>query len=398
MQTSIPAPTAVATQVVNKPMRVLMVVDGRYPTTGGAEMQARLLTASFAAAGHAVQVLVPHLDKSQPVHDSVDGIPVTRLSYPRIKGLGAILLNVRFAWWLLQRQRQFDAIHIHMVHNLAGAAGWLKPWLKPQVIAKVSGAAEFQGGILDTVHSRSLVHRILRRGAQRLDGYQCISRRTASIMAQAGFPPRRLHYVPNAVDLKRFHPPAARDQGALRAVFVGRHVAVKGLDVLLKAWALAGLPEGARLTLAGDGPEHATLKALAQQLGVAQSVEFPGLVQDVPTLLAANNLYVQASHQEGLPNAVLEAMASGLPTVATRVSGHEDVISDAHNGLLVPPADPEALAAAICRMAADVALRERLGASARQFVETTYSTDAVLASLLALYGQSSQPECEAVRS
>jgi glycosyltransferase involved in cell wall biosynthesis len=370
---------------LTRPLRVLMVVDGRYPATGGAEMQARLLSSSFAAAGHTVHVLVPHLDRSLPVQGHVDGIPVTRLSYPRIKGLGAVLLNIRFALWLLRRQKSFDAIHIHMMHNLAAAAGWLKPWLKPQVIAKVSGAAEFQGGILDPTLSGRMVQRMLLRGAKRLDSYQCISLRTVKIMEDAGFSTERLHLVPNAVDLARFKPPVVRNQDVFRAVFVGRHVPVKGLDVLLKAWALAELPAKAQLTLAGDGPERDRLIALAKDLGIEGSVKFPGMVQDVPALLSENNLYVQASHQEGLPNAVLEAMSTALPVVATRVSGHEDIITDGETGFLVPPNDSLALSMVLSRLAHQQELRMEMGGTARKYVEKKFSTSVITESLAKLY-------------
>lgn len=385
MQPELPALHADPQNEMQSSTRLLMVVDGRYPATGGAEMQARLLSQAFAAAGHDVHVLVPHLDRTLPVLDQVDGIRVTRLSYPRIKGLGAIFLNLRFALWLLRHQGEFDAIHIHMMHNLAGAAGWLKRWLKPTVVVKVSGAAEFRGGVLDPARSHKLIHRVLRIGAQRLDAYQCISKRTAQIMQEAGFAPERLHLIPNAVDLTRFAPPVMRDQSVLRAAFVGRHVPVKGLDVLLQAWARAPLPPGAHLTLAGDGPERENLMALSKQLGVERSVSFPGLVQDVPALLAANNVYVQASHQEGLPNAVLEAMANALPTIATRISGHEDVITDGETGMLVAPNDPGALAEAIVQLAGSQDTRQKMGEAARRFVEKAYSTTTVMDALLAIY-------------
>jgi glycosyltransferase involved in cell wall biosynthesis len=103
--------------------------------------------------------------------------------------------------------------------------------------------------------------------------------------------------------------------------------------------------------------------------------------------LATGNVYVQASHQEGLPNAVLEAMASALPAVVTRVSGHEDVIVDGDNGLLVPPNDPQALAEALGKLAFDPPARERMGAAARRFVERHFSTSRVLESLLAIYSK-----------
>ena len=377
---------------MHAPIRILMVVDGRYPATGGAEMQARLLSRSFAAAGHEVRVLVPHLDRSLPFADQVDGIPVLRLGYPKIKGLGAILLNLNFALWLLRHQGEFDAIHIHMMHNLAGAAGWINRWLKPNLIVKVSGAAEFQGGILDPKLMTKPVHWILRKGAQRLDAYQCISKKTVKIMLEAGFAKERLHLLPNAVDLVRFAYKGTRDQSSLRAVFVGRHVPVKGLDVLLESWVRVSLQSpDAHLTLAGDGPERERLMTLSRQLGIENSVSFPGLVQDVPALLSTHNLYVQASHQEGLPNAVLEAMANGLPTVATQISGHEDVITHGETGLLVPPNHADGLAAAISHLAENPNLRQQMGATARRFVEQYFSTEAVMQSLLAVYTQPSAP-------
>lgn len=367
------------------PLRILYVIDGRYPATGGAEMQARMLASALARGGHRLSMLAPRLDASQLPFEHIDGIPVRRLGYPRIKGLGALWLNLRFAAWLLRHQREFDAIHIHMMHNLAGAAGWLKPWLRPRVTVKVSGAAEFQGGILDPALRASLKHRLLNFGARRLDAYQCISRHTLRMLGQAGYAPSRLHLVPNAVDSARFTPAQPGRPGSVRAVFAGRHVPVKGLDVLLQAWAKVQAPEGSVLVLAGDGPEHARLKRMADEFGVASRVEFPGMVRDVPGLLREASLYVQASHQEGLPNAVLEAMASALPVVATRVSGHEDVVHDARTGWLVPPGDPNALAAALQRMVDSPSLRETMGRAGRDAVLRAHGIEPVLDELLQLY-------------
>lgn len=365
-------------------LRILMVVDGKYPATGGAEMQARTLSAALAARGHHVHVLVPRLDRTLPVHDRVDGLTVERLDYPRIKGLGAILLNLKFTVWLFRHRSKFDAMHIHMMHNLAGAAGWIAPWLPMRTVVKVSGAAEFQGGILDPSKRRKPVHRVLVAGARRLGAFQCISQRTRHIMDEAGFAPARLHLVPNAVDTTKFQP--TPESAPPRVVFVGRHVAVKAIDVLLRAWAQRPRRGEARLVIAGDGPERPALMALAAELGVTDSVEFPGLVQDVPNLLAGAALYVQASHQEGLPNAVLEAMAAGLPVVATRVSGHEDVVDHDKTGLLVPPDAPQQLADAMQKLLDNPALRKQMGEAGRQVIESNYSLLAVTDRLLHLYG------------
>jgi len=380
-----------------RPLRILMVVDGRYPTTGGAEMQARLLSSAFAKAGHSVRVLTPRLEASQPLHERIDGIEVERIAYPRMRGLGAIILNLRFAAYLWRRRRALDVVHIHMMHNLAGAAGWTKPWIRLPIFVKVSGAAEFQGGILDPALRRGLVHRVLDAGSRRLDGFQCISTFTRQVMLQAGYPAAKLHFIPNAVDCDRFTPmSSAPEQGsrerAPRVVFVGRHVAVKGLDILLRAWAGMTRPAAARLILAGDGPERATLMQQATALGVADSIEFPGTVSDVSALLASASIYVQASHREGLPNSVLEAMAAGLPVVATRIGGHEDIITDGETGVLVAPADPQALAAALQGLLDDLERRQRLGQHAADYVRVHYATAVVIERLLDLYrGHAASP-------
>ncbi|MDE2150103.1 MAG: glycosyltransferase family 4 protein [Gammaproteobacteria bacterium] len=361
-----------------------MVVDGRYPATGGAEMQARLVSAALAESGHHVQILAPHLEAQQALKEQIDGIPVHRLAYPKIKGLGAVILNLRFAAFLLRHRCDFDAIHIHMMHNLAGAAGWIKPWIRPSITVKVSGAAEFEGGILDPGLRHRAVHRVLNAGAKRLDAFQCISQDTGQIMLRAGYPAEKLHFVPNAVDCGRFvHSPiSARD---FRVVFVGRQVAVKGLDVLLRAWAETTRPAGARLVLAGDGPERPALMQQASALGIAETVEFPGTISDVPALLAGAAAYVQPSHREGLPNSVLEAMAAGLPVIATRIGGHEDIIAEGETGLLVPPADPGALAAALQRLFENSELRRRLGDQAAAYVRRNFATTVVIERLLDLY-------------
>lgn len=363
-----------------------MVVDGRYPATGGAEMQARLLSAALAQLGHRVQVLAPRLDRRHPRRERIDGIPVRRLSYPRIRILGAILLNLRFAAFLIGHRHRFDVVHIHMMHNLAGAAGWVGRRLRPRTLVKVSGYAEFHEGILDPRHRHHPIHRILVAGTMRLDAFQCISHYTHAVMQDAGYPADKLHLLPNAVDCARFsqceRPHTTPD---LRVAFAGRHVPVKALDVLLHAWSQTRRPQGARLVLAGDGPQRQRLMQMAEALGIADTVEFPGTVEDVPRLFADACLYVQPSRQEGLPNAVLEAMAAGLPVIATRISGHEDVIHDGKTGLLVAPDDANALAAAIERLLSDPGLRDRIGRGARRHVRQHYSIPAVTTRLLHAY-------------
>jgi glycosyltransferase involved in cell wall biosynthesis len=186
--------------------------------------------------------------------------------------------------------------------------------------------------------------------------------------------------IPNGVDTARFTPAVSRDEaGPVRLVFVGRLVRQKGLDVLLEA--LARLPAGAdyELTLVGDGPLRPALTGQAQALGLTSRLRFVGWAgrEDMPDLLRRADIFVFPSRDEGMPNAVLEAMATGLPVVATRISGNEEVVVDGQTGLLVPPDDPDALAGALARLLADRPLGRSLGAAGRERAGREYSWRAV---------------------
>lgn len=367
-----------------EPLRILLVVDGRYPATGGAEMQARLLARSLAAAGHRVEVLAPRLDPRLPVHESIDGVPLTRLAYPRVRRLGAALLCARFAAWLLVRRSRFDAIHVHMAKNLAAIAGLVRPLVGWSLVVKVSGAWEFDGGVLDPALRGRLLHRFYNRCIGRADTMQCVSRYTRERLLDAGYDPARLRLIPNAVDVSRFERPSA-EASRPTFVYVGRLEPVKGVRTLLEAWARSGLASTARLRIAGDGSQSPALREQARTLGIDASVEFLGEVRDVPAVLRTACFYVQPSYQEGLSNSILEAMAAGLPIVATCISGTEDVLADGVSGLLVPPRDADALAAALRRLAGDAALAQRLGCRAREDVRARFGLPSVLARLEAAY-------------
>ena len=375
------------------PTRILFVVDGFYPATGGAEKQVRTLARAFAAAGHAVEVVAPQLDSTLPTADAVDGLTLTRLAYPHIKALGALILCARYGLWVWKRRGDFDAIHINMAKNLAAVSGLLRPFLPSTVTVKISGAWEFDGGLLDPKLCSRPAQRIYNWCVRRVDNIQCVSEYTRQSLRAAGYPEASLLMIPNAVDLTRFTPRGARSpDGAVNVAYVGRIRPVKGVSVLVDAWPKVAQGNHARLLIAGDGAEREALAQTARASGVGDTVEFLGEVSDVPGVLARADIYVQPSFQEGLPNAVLEAMAMGLPIVATRVSGNEDVVGDGDNGLLVPPGDPEALAAALRRLVADPELAARMGRRSREIVEARFSLAAVMNQLRDAYRNAPRSE------
>lgn len=371
-------------------LRILLVVDGRYPSTGGAEMQARLLARTFVAAGHDVRILVPRLDPSLPLEERIDGVPVLRLAYPRVRLLGALFLCARFCAWLWRHRERFDAIHVHMAKNLAAMAGLMRPRMRASLTVKISGAWEFDGGVLDPALRGRPLYRLYNRWIARADAIQCVSRYTRERLVEAGYPPERCKLIPNAVDLSRFATTSRPRPPQPTFAYVGRLEPVKGVATLLEAWRIAGLQDTARLLIAGDGSQRAALEAQAAPLG--DSVRFLGEVRDVPAVLREATIYVQPSYREGLSNAVLEAMAAGLPVVASRISGNEDIIDEGVSGLMVEAGDAAQLAAALRRLAADPDLARRLGEAARRMVERRFGLPAVVAALEAVYRPAPQAE------
>ncbi len=137
----------------------------------------------------------------------------------------------------------------------------------------------------------------------------------------------------------------------------------------------------------GDGPLRTALQEQAQALGIAQRVHVLGRRDDVPALLSQLDIFVLTSRSEGMSNTILEAMATGLPVVATAVGGTPEMVLDGETGRLVPPDDPEALERALTPLLIDAAPRRRMGQQARRRVESRFSLPAMVQAYETLYEQ-----------
>jgi len=195
----------------------------------------------------------------------------------------------------------------------------------------------------------------------------------------------RVHVIPNGVEIER-HPPRPGARPLRTIVTVANLRREKAHDILLAAAALLA-PSHPQLTfvIAGGGPRETELRALASTLGITDRVHFTGHVEDVPALLGRADAFVLPSLSEAFPNAALEAMAAGLPVVASAVGGLLDLIDHGRTGWLVPPSDPRALAGAIATLAASPDVAARMGAAAREDVVNRYSFDRMVRSFEHLY-------------
>ncbi|MBX3047352.1 MAG: glycosyltransferase family 4 protein [Anaerolineales bacterium] len=375
------------------PAEHILIVNSEYPPIGGGAGNASAQLARYLAQlGRRVTVLTSRF-ADLPHDEQHDGVRVVRL--PAL------------------RSRQDRSDTLEQISFLLSAALLGLPWvlrLRPQAVIAFFGApsgvavwfwslflslpyiVSLRGGDVpgfrpyDFARQHRLLAPLLRLVWRRARAVVANSQglRSLGTAFEAKVP---IAVIPNGVDLDRFHVPE-RTWGPARLLFVGRVVYQKGLDVLFEA--LGGLATHEwTLTIVGDGPRHAELLAQAARLGIAERITFAGWKSgaELAAAYAEANLFAYASRHEGMPNALLEAMASGLPAVATRIAGNEELVAEGETGLLVPSEDPAALRAALATLIADPALRQRYGSEARSRVQARYSWQTVASQYATLLDQ-----------
>jgi glycosyltransferase involved in cell wall biosynthesis len=239
------------------------------------------------------------------------------------------------------------------------------------------------------------------------DAFACISREIEREVLAAGIPRERVHFLPNAIDMSRFRPASDVERLTLRqpldvpadavfCLFVGRLSREKGLMDLMEAWRVVKDSSGARpsvLVIAGpDMDGHPwnvgpAAREFATRHGLSSSVRFLGSIDPVHPLLRAADLLIQPSHFEALGLSAIEALACGVPVIASAVGGLLDFMIDDDNGKLYPPNDSSALATALRALIDDAGLRRRLASRARASVLAEYDDRVVFGRFAALLHQ-----------
>lgn len=351
---------------------------------GGAENAMFMLLESLDRAEWEPTLLLDDAPGVEPLAERAAalGVPVRRVAPLPLGLTGA--RRVPALARLLRRQRP-DVFHAHMSSPVA--CKWA---LTAAVLARVPA-------VLGTVQvggyeppNRS-AYRQLRALAGRVDRYLAVSRAIAEeLVGRLGWPAGKIEVAYNAVDVARAAvaaPTGLREQlggSATRPLVLtpARLDAQKGLSILLEA--AAEVPDACFL-LAGEGPERERLEALARELGVADRVLFLGRREDVPQLLAAADVFALPSLYEGSSLAVLEAMAAGTAVVSSAIGGTDELIEDGRSGLLAPPGDSAALAAALRRALGDAELREELARRARERVEAGLTREQMASRVTGVY-------------
>jgi len=327
---------------------------------------------------HWQPVLFHHPDPGiAPLLKGAESLNVRLQQVPRMQGKRSLITRLpRFVREL--RAERPDVFHAHLNGPLACKDGLIAAALArvPAVVATVQ--------LFVNLPLRRFVYAQQRFVATIVDRYIAVSHEVAARLGQTfRIPATKIKVIHNGVPLPPFNRPA---NTALRAALTGstekpivltaaRLAEQKGLCYLLKAVALV---LEAMFVIAGEGPERANLEAQAAELGLNKRVLFLGHRHDVPDLLACCDLFVLPSLFEGLPLSILEAMAANKPVVASAIGGNDEAIVHGETGLLVPPADPAALAGAIQRILSDPDLARRLAAAGNARVHEHFSVEAMI--------------------
>lgn len=368
-------------------MKVLHVLGGG--AFGGGTVVVLAITRALIARGD--EVWVDALDEETAGHFRQAGAVVVRspLWFRPINPLDAVPFF--YLWFLCLRER-YDLVATHT--SKGGFLGRLAARLAgvPRIIHHVHGFSFHQFTQPWLLRFYVALERLAARAC---DLIISVSQQHRQLAIELGIqPPDRICTVLNGIDLNKFQA-AERNSARRRFGFrehelvigsAGRLSPQKGFEDLIQAFTSV-LPKfpNLRLVLAGDGPLLEKLRQQARRNGVERRVDFLGFRKDVPELLAALDVYVQSSHWEGLSISLMEAMAAGKPTVATDIWGNAEMISDGENGLLVPPADPAALAGALCRLFGEPGLAERMGERALRDAHARYGEARMVRDNIAVY-------------
>jgi glycosyltransferase involved in cell wall biosynthesis len=293
------------------------------------------------------------------------GLPTHAL---RIRNHADFLAGLRLRQ--LVKSGQYAVVHFH-----TSRAHALSPWLWGLEVKRVVTRR------MDYPVKKGLSTRFLYTGS--VDAVVAISAGIRAALVAAEVPATCIRLIPSGVDTTRFTPdPAARrqirqshglDAREPLVLATGALVERKGYQTLLQAAQhLKAQARQCRYLICGDGQLRSALQAQAGALGLERDVQFAGFCSDVAPYLAAADLFVHVPLWEGLGVAVIEALAAGLPVVASRVGGIPELITDQETGLLVPPQDPPALAAALCRLLDDPLTARALGQTGQSRVRARF--------------------------
>jgi len=386
-------------------IRLCVVSPLYHSSLGGLGRQAKLLTERLAKEEDIELFVIARRMKGMPPDDFSPEVKVLRAwsikpykhtyeSFSITNLLISLTFTLSCAFFLIKLRRQYDIVHFHGASLPLFINYPLLRFMKKRVIAKV--AAANIGTELGSMKGRYLgIGDMIIKCLQGIDVIVAISEEIKRGLMRDGFEEKQILRISNFIDTRVFKRFSEEEQKIKKqrllvkdricVIFSGRFIERKGVDYLLKAWKIVSNESNAVLFLLGEGPLLENMKQLADKLSITDSIIFKGHVSNIVDYLNAGDIFVLPSLQEGMPTALLESMACGLPPVAPRIGGVEDIIEDGYNGILVKPGDADDLANGIISLIEDEELRKRISENAYRTINENYRLESVVPKYIKLY-------------
>jgi len=393
-------------------MKICIFTETYYPVMGGGETQAQLLAEGLIARGHSVLLITRRSDATLEKHERYGELDVYRLApvgNGQLKKWGLILSSLPA---LIRLRNRYDLIFVSGYRIIGVTASIIGKLLRKPVVLKADSQGEMSGDFFESglkkfgISHKSLLFRLFLgfRNAilKKADAFSAISPEIASEFSSNGIPLNQIHLIPNSVDINNFKTVEPGQKVLIReklnlpqsktiAIYTGRLVSYKGLPLLLRVWNdIRRKHENVLLILAGTGGLDIhncenELRSYVKSEGMEEQVLFTGVIRNVPEYLQASDLFIFPTEDDAFPSSIVEAMACGLPVIATPVGAIKNIITDRETGLLIQPGNAEQLFQALNVMLSDHALASRFGIAARKAVRELYSTEIVTEKYITLF-------------
>jgi glycosyltransferase involved in cell wall biosynthesis len=395
---------------------ICLLTETYYPVVGGGETQARVLAEDLEARGFGVIVVTRRSSSTLRKFERIGGVIVCRTPPVGAGPLKRWTMVLACLPVLLRRRHEYDLIYVSGFKALGLTAVAVSRLLGKRCVLKADSNGEMSGAFFErgrrslNLASESPLFRLFltvrNHILRRADRFVAISTDIAEELHRHGVQPEAVELVTNSVDTKLFSPVNDSTKAALRqklllpadrtiVTFTGRLVSYKGLPLLLRVWEQVQRQHGrAMLLLVGSGGLdvhncEADLREFAQAKRL-HSVRFTGDVHNVYEYLQASDIFVFPTEKEAFGISLIEAMACGLPVIATPVGGIKDFLVGGQNGLQVDPGSFTMLYDALHRLLSDSSLAATLGAAALGTARSRYSRDVVSAKYINLFNRVSR--------
>jgi glycosyltransferase involved in cell wall biosynthesis len=399
--------------------KILMIIDQFYPVIGGAEQQALRISRRLIKRGNTVSVLTRQSRPELKEYEEYEGIHIYRLPVGGFTGASKLKGTIPAVRWLINNRDKYDLIHCHGVNPVEWGALLASFVTRKPYVIKIPlpnynyYANSTKGFYLQASNSTGfsrrfirpfflpalrLIRRMLIRRAGRVFA---ISPEIKNNLAGRGF--NNISNIPNGVDTNEFRPVDFEEKLALRLklrlppgktifIYSGRLAAEKNIITLLRAWENASTESGfaaSQLILLGGGENQpysveTELREFIRSQGLT-GVVFQGTTTNVIEFLQAADCFVLPSYWEGMSNALLEAMACGIPAIASDIAGNRSLIVQDQSGFLFPTTDHKKLAFYLLKVALDTNLRENMGRRARQIAIERFSLKKITDDIIGEY-------------